>query len=162
MLQTSKQYSFWILIFLGTSQIFNEKSEVGMVQIFTALPRAESAYSQILSQWEYLFYNYNFLLKKCQRYIHELKEQLSLFPFLSHFRHSVCLGWTWIGWGTKLVLLCKLIKVKVASHYGPWCYCSAHPPSQLSSPLRSSTTTNSGVGTGAYCAQFIWGWKSTG
>lgn len=74
------------------SQIFNEKSEVGMVQIFTALPRAESAYSQILSQWEYLFYNDNFLLKKCQRYIHELKEQLSLFPFLSHFRHSVCLG----------------------------------------------------------------------
>lgn len=36
MLQTSKQYPLWILIFLGTCQIFNEESEVGMAQICTA------------------------------------------------------------------------------------------------------------------------------
>lgn len=89
---------FWILIFLGMSQIFNEKPEAEMAQIFTALPRAETAYSQILSQWDSLFYKDNFIFKKCQRYIPELKEQLSLFPLLSPFRRSVCLGWTWIGY----------------------------------------------------------------
>lgn len=97
MLKTSKQYPLWMLKFLGMCQFFNEKSDVGIVQICIALPKVDAVFSQILSYRESILW-WKFYFRNCQRYIHKFKGQLHLFSLLSNFKHGLCLGWTYIGY----------------------------------------------------------------
>lgn len=148
-----------MLKFLGMCQIFNKKSDVGIMQICTILQRVDAAFSQILSYRESILW-WKFYFRNCQRCIHKFKEQLHLFPVLSNFRHGLCLGWTWVDYqlsgsrhqacvtlqvnqnqrDTSLPILMLLLSSS-----------SFHP--------RSNTTTNSWVWTQAYCTHLIWGSK---